>query len=162
MADFLAYIPSWWKNQPWLVRVGGGCTPTPFYSTCIFHHVYAKLQCTLQLRGHTQSMYFISTPIQYRYVLCSLMFLSDFFLCIYPSETVNKSILLSLPTKFKFRCFYLLVISFFWSVHCNFVYTWWKIEWKGRACWERRYATSVFHLYPYVYSVVLSFFYTEV
>ncbi len=29
---FLACIPSWWKNQPWLVRVGGGgCTPTPFH-----------------------------------------------------------------------------------------------------------------------------------
>ncbi len=26
---FLAYIPSWWKNQPWLVR-GGGWRPTPF------------------------------------------------------------------------------------------------------------------------------------
>ncbi len=34
---FLACIPSWWKNRPWLVRVGGGCMPTPFHS--IYHHV---------------------------------------------------------------------------------------------------------------------------
>ncbi len=28
---FLAYIPSWWKNQPWLVEGGGGgLTSTPF------------------------------------------------------------------------------------------------------------------------------------
>jgi hypothetical protein len=30
---FLAYIPSWWKNQPWLVRIGGA-RPPPF---TLFH-----------------------------------------------------------------------------------------------------------------------------
>ncbi len=29
--------PSWWKNQPWLMRVG--CTPTPFHS--VYHHVHS-------------------------------------------------------------------------------------------------------------------------
>ncbi len=82
----------------YLLRVGGGCRLTPSHS--IFHHVYTKVQCMLQLRGQIHSMYFISTPrVQYRYVLCSLMFLNDFFLCIYPSETDYKSILLSLPKK---------------------------------------------------------------
>jgi len=33
---FMAYIPSWWKNQPSLVGVGG-FTPTPFHY--IYHHV---------------------------------------------------------------------------------------------------------------------------
>jgi hypothetical protein len=103
-----------------LAGQGGGARPPPSF----YFPSRTKMQCTLQLRGQIHSMYFISTLcIQYRYVLCSLMFLSDFFMCIYPSETGNKSILLSLPTKFKFRCFFLLVISFFWSVHCNFVYT---------------------------------------
>ncbi len=31
IADFWRTSPSWWKNQPWLVRAGGGCTPTPFH-----------------------------------------------------------------------------------------------------------------------------------
>ncbi len=34
---FMAYIPSWWKNQPWLVRWGGGgFMPAPFHSS--YHH----------------------------------------------------------------------------------------------------------------------------
>jgi hypothetical protein len=33
---FLAYSPSWWKNLPWLERLGGARLP-PFHS--IFHHV---------------------------------------------------------------------------------------------------------------------------
>ncbi len=43
---FLAYIPSWWKNQPRLVRVGSA-RPPPF--TLLPSRT--KLQCTLQLRG---------------------------------------------------------------------------------------------------------------
>ncbi len=34
---FMAHIPSWWKYQPSLVRLGAQCTPTPFHS--IYHHV---------------------------------------------------------------------------------------------------------------------------
>ncbi len=33
---FLAYIPSWWKNHPWLVRVGGA-RPSPSLSA-YYHH----------------------------------------------------------------------------------------------------------------------------
>ncbi len=37
---FLAYIPSWWKNQPWLVRVrGGGARPPPFTLFTIMYKV---------------------------------------------------------------------------------------------------------------------------
>ncbi len=32
---FLAYIPSWWKKQPWLVRVGGARPPLSAY----YNHV---------------------------------------------------------------------------------------------------------------------------
>jgi hypothetical protein len=45
--QFQAYIPSLWKNQPWLVRVGGARR--------------TKLQCTLLLRGQIHSLCFIST-----------------------------------------------------------------------------------------------------
>ncbi len=35
---FLAYIPSWWKNQPWLVRVRGA-RPPPFTLVTITYKV---------------------------------------------------------------------------------------------------------------------------
>ncbi len=54
---FLAYIPSWLKNQPWLVRVGGACPPPLSLSPS-----RTKLQCTLLLRGQIHSLYFLSIP----------------------------------------------------------------------------------------------------
>jgi len=60
---FLAYIPSWWKNQPWLVGVGG-CTPTPFSLLPL----RKKLHCTLLLRGQIYLLSFHSTL----YVLCGI------------------------------------------------------------------------------------------
>ncbi len=36
IGHFLAYIPSWWKNQPSLVRVGGALHAPPH---SIYHHV---------------------------------------------------------------------------------------------------------------------------
>ncbi len=60
------YIPSWWKNQPWLVRVGDVCPcPPPF----MLLPSRTRLQCTLQLCGQIHSLYFISTSI------CTLWFL---------------------------------------------------------------------------------------
>jgi hypothetical protein len=64
---FLAYIPSWWKNQPKLVRVGG-CTLTPFHS--IFHHVQS---CSVRSSWEGRSTLCISSLSLY--VLCGLMFL---------------------------------------------------------------------------------------
>ncbi len=58
---FLACIPSRWKNQPWLVRVGGA-RPPPFGLL----PSRTKLQCTLLLRGQIHFLYFHSTL----YVLC--------------------------------------------------------------------------------------------
>jgi hypothetical protein len=64
---FLSYIPSWWKNQPWLERVGGGCTPTPFHS--IYHYVRSCSVRSAECR-HTPP-YFTSTPI------CTLWYISS-------------------------------------------------------------------------------------
>ncbi len=55
----LAYIPSWWKNQPWLKRVGGGGVHAHPLSLYLPSHT--KLQCTLQLRGQILSSCFVST-----------------------------------------------------------------------------------------------------
>ncbi len=65
---FLAYIPSWWWNQPSLVRVEGACTPTLFHSN--YHH---EQNCgTLHMIGpvnRTSTLpYFSSTYTVY--VLC--------------------------------------------------------------------------------------------
>ncbi len=54
----LAYIPSWWKNQPSLVRVGAHAHPLSLYPPS-----RAKLWCTLQLKGQILSPYFSSTHI---------------------------------------------------------------------------------------------------
>ncbi len=62
---FLSYIPSWWKNQPWLHGEGGGVHAHTF---SFYLPSRTKLQCTLQLRGQIQSTYFTSTPTVY--VLC--------------------------------------------------------------------------------------------
>ncbi len=56
---FLAYIQPWWKNQPWLVRVG--CTPTPFSLL----PSRTKLHCTVLLSGQIHPPCFISTNIMY-------------------------------------------------------------------------------------------------
>ncbi len=53
---FLANIPSWWKNQPLLVRVGG-VRPPPF----ILLPSRTKLQCTLRLGWQIHSPYFLSS-----------------------------------------------------------------------------------------------------
>ncbi len=53
---FLAYVPSWWKNQPWLVGWGVHAHPLSTYLP-----LRTKLQCTLQLSGQIHSPYFIST-----------------------------------------------------------------------------------------------------
>ncbi len=60
---FLACNPSWWKNQPWLVRVEGA-RPPPGPFTLLPSST--KLQYTLQLRGQIRSPYLVSTL----YVLC--------------------------------------------------------------------------------------------
>ncbi len=54
--DFLAYIPSWWKNLPSLVRVGDARPPLWLY-------LRAKLWFTLQQRRQKHSPYFSSIPI---------------------------------------------------------------------------------------------------
>ncbi len=57
---FLAYIPSWWKNQPSLVRVGGARPPHFTISTITWYTVSR----TLQLRGQMiHCPYFYSTPL---------------------------------------------------------------------------------------------------
>ncbi len=48
---FFSYIPSWWKNQPWLVRVGMHVHPLLLYLSS-----WTKLQCTLQLRGQMSTI----------------------------------------------------------------------------------------------------------
>ncbi len=62
---FLAYIPSEWKNQPWLVRVGGA-RPPPFSLL----PPSTKLQCSVRssLEG-TYTLRISSLPL---YVLCDL------------------------------------------------------------------------------------------
>ncbi len=80
---FLAYIPSWWKNQSSLVRAEGVQPPPPFtisikkgyrhkVMVCMgYTHpppfttisTITKLWCTLKLRGQIHSLYFYSTPM---------------------------------------------------------------------------------------------------
>jgi hypothetical protein len=57
----------WWKNLPWLVRVGGA-RPPPFTLTSHYLPSRTKLQRMLQLREQIHSPYFISIPI------CTLRF----------------------------------------------------------------------------------------
>ncbi len=101
----LAYIPSWWKNQPSLVRVGG-YTPTPFHSITIPSKVvvYAPAE-----RADTLP-YFYSTPSIYSvfigidigiYMHCTMNFvykqyksLLDF--CLFWSPLI-KNILWEIP-----------------------------------------------------------------
>ncbi len=54
---FLAYISLHYDVKLALAGEGGGCTPIPFHSSIPSH---PKLQCTLQLRGQINSLYFIS------------------------------------------------------------------------------------------------------
>jgi hypothetical protein len=58
-SEYTPYITSWWKNQPWLVRVGVHCTPHPLFTLVTITYKDA----VLQLRGQIHSLYFISTPI---------------------------------------------------------------------------------------------------
>jgi hypothetical protein len=55
---FMVYFPSWWKNQPWMVREGVHAHPLTHLLPS-----RTKLQCTLQLRRQIHSPYFISTPL---------------------------------------------------------------------------------------------------
>ncbi len=48
---FLAYIPSWWKNQPWLVRVG----PTPFQHITIMFKVAVYAPAEWQIHSPCSS-----------------------------------------------------------------------------------------------------------
>ncbi len=52
---YLAYILSWWKNLPSLVR-DGGCTPTPF------HYIYAPAE------GADKLLLFLLYPYMYSVV----------------------------------------------------------------------------------------------
>jgi hypothetical protein len=56
------------ENQPWPGRMGGDTHPLSLYFPS-----RTKLQCTLHLRGHIRSQYFISTL----YVLCGCTLLGD-------------------------------------------------------------------------------------
>ncbi len=56
---FSAYIPSWWKNLPRLVRVGSALA-LPFIISTITYKVV--VYGTLQLREQLHSPYFYSTP----------------------------------------------------------------------------------------------------
>ncbi len=53
------YIPSWWKNKPSLVRVGG-CTPTPLHY--IYHQVQSCGVCS-SWEGRYTHPYFLIYPI---------------------------------------------------------------------------------------------------
>jgi hypothetical protein len=61
---FMAYIPSWWKNQPSLVRWG--------MHAPLFHYIYHHVQsCSVRSSRegiYIHSPYFLSTPILY--VIC--------------------------------------------------------------------------------------------
>ncbi len=59
---FLAYIPSWWKNLPRLVRVGGA-RPSPF----TIQYFPSVQSCTLELRGQIHPPPISTLPL---YVLC--------------------------------------------------------------------------------------------
>ncbi len=65
--NFLAYISSWWKNQPKLVRVGVHAHPLSLNLPS-----HTKLWLMLQLRGQIHFPCFYSTPI------CTLWFWSTF------------------------------------------------------------------------------------
>ncbi len=56
---FLAYMPSWWSNQPSRVRMVGA-RPPPFTLSTITSKVVVY---TLQLSGQIHSTYFSSTPL---------------------------------------------------------------------------------------------------
>ncbi len=64
---FLAYIPSWWKNQPSLVRGGGGARPPPFYS------IYLHVQCYI-VRSSWEGRYTPPVSTLPLYVLCGRSF----------------------------------------------------------------------------------------
>jgi hypothetical protein len=63
---FLAYISSWWKNQPWLLGEGGA-PPPPFTLVTI---TYKVAVCTPAERADTLPL-FSSLPL---YVLCGKYF----------------------------------------------------------------------------------------
>jgi hypothetical protein len=65
---YLAYIPSWWQNQPWLMR---GCTPTAFQPTTITYKVavYAPAE-----RADT-------LPLFHLYLLCILWDRKSVYCC---------------------------------------------------------------------------------
>jgi hypothetical protein len=57
-SPFLAYIPSWWKNQPSLVKVGVACPlPTPFHY--IYYHL---LSCSVRSSWESRSVVQIHLP----------------------------------------------------------------------------------------------------
>ncbi len=58
---FLAYVPSWWKNQPWLMRVGVHAHPLSVY----YHHVQS---CHVRSSGEGKYTQPISSLPPY--VLC--------------------------------------------------------------------------------------------
>ncbi len=60
---FLAYISSWWKNQPWLLGGRGGARPPPFTQVTI---TYKVAVCAPAERADTIPL-FSSIPL---YVLC--------------------------------------------------------------------------------------------
>jgi hypothetical protein len=64
--NFLAYIPSLWKNHPSLVRVGGA-RPKPL---SLYLPSRTKLWCTLQLRKQIQIQYTPQFLLCKLYVLC--------------------------------------------------------------------------------------------
>ncbi len=87
---FLAFISSWWKNYPRLVRVGVGCTSTPL---SLYLPSRTMLQCTLKLRWadtltlfhlykYMYSVVFTKkvTSFRSRLILCGLWLLGLLFL----------------------------------------------------------------------------------
>ncbi len=60
---FLAYIPSWWKNQSWLVRLGVHAHPLLDY----YHHVQSCIVRSCWEGRYTSS---ISSLPLWLYVLC--------------------------------------------------------------------------------------------
>ncbi len=79
MTDFWRTLHYIMMEKLALAGEGGGCTPIPFHSSIPSH---TKLQCTLQLRGQINSLYFISTlyvlcgadtlPVIHLYAICTL------------------------------------------------------------------------------------------
>jgi hypothetical protein len=66
---FLAYIPSWWKNQPSLVRMGGGGARTPPFTISIITKLWVVVYAPTERVDTTES---IGIEMKYGECICPL------------------------------------------------------------------------------------------